>query len=214
MRALKSVWKSGWTQFTTAKEPRATVAKVQRAGKVWCFITSGKVIFCQSISNDQRPQRASVLYYHPIQTNLKNTSTEENRYLIYIYLFYCHKTNCYNVHLKKKNCNYSLVNYSRIIFKKRIQQRCVHYQNLPSYAGKKKWLPLNSLSCCRKSIVLYPCIHEYVYSCVFPCFDNGASSDLLLMACHGEIDPPQHWHQKSDCLMVPNLGRLSLIDGL
>lgn len=63
---------SCWTlQFTSGKEPGATVAGVQRLGKVRCFITGEKVIFYQSISNDHRPQRAAVLYYRLLQTNLR-----------------------------------------------------------------------------------------------------------------------------------------------
>lgn len=54
-----------------AGEPGATVARVQRLGKVQCFITAGKVIFYQSISNDHKTRRASMLYYHRIQTNLR-----------------------------------------------------------------------------------------------------------------------------------------------
>lgn len=67
------------------KEPGATVAGVQRLGKVQCFISGGKVIFYQSISNDHKPRRLSMVYYRHIQTNLR-TETKENRCLIFHFM--------------------------------------------------------------------------------------------------------------------------------
>lgn len=54
-----------------AEEPGATVTRVQRLGKVQRFITGGKVIFYQSISNDHKARGASMLYYCLIQSNLR-----------------------------------------------------------------------------------------------------------------------------------------------
>lgn len=72
IRALQCVWMSCWTlPSMAAEEPGATVARVQRLHKVQCFITSGKAIFYQSISNDHKPRRASMLYYRLIQSNLR-----------------------------------------------------------------------------------------------------------------------------------------------
>lgn len=90
MRALMCVWTSCWTlPFMAAEEPGATVARVQRLGKVQCFITGGKVIFYQSISNDHKPRRASMLYYRHIQTNLR-TKVKKKIDVWFFYLLYWH----------------------------------------------------------------------------------------------------------------------------
>lgn len=53
-----------WTlPCMAAEQPGAKVVRVQRLSKVWCFITGGEVIFHQSISNDHKRWRASMVYY-------------------------------------------------------------------------------------------------------------------------------------------------------
>lgn len=57
-------------------------------------------------------------------------------------------------------------------------------------------------------------VFSFVYLFMLPCPDNRALLDLPLIVCHAERDPPQHWHPKPDCLMIPNLGHFSVIDSL
>lgn len=91
LRALKCAQMSCWTlPSINAEEPGAKLAGVQRLSKVWCFITGGKVIFYQSISNDHKPWWTLMFYYHLIQSDLMR----KNKSLIFSLVYGLMSFNC------------------------------------------------------------------------------------------------------------------------